>query len=388
VSIDLSKQQFGRAIPFADFERLRREAPVFWYEPESYWVVSSYELVGALNKDPARFSSRGGPVPAGAENRGELTLLTMDPPEHTRMRGLVNDAFKPSRIRTREGTARELAEELVARFVAKRGGDFVTDVAMPFPLRVIGTMMGIAREDEPAILRRTNATIGGTDPEYAPASREAFAAIQRETAEYNEQLLREHEETPRGDLIDDVLDARLDGEPLQRAQQQAFVSTYIGGGAETTRHLLAHGLLALLRHPDEAAKLKQGADITTAVEEMLRFTTPILHHARWPVETVEVAGQRIEPGQRTTLWMVSANRDEAVFSEPNRFDVTRSPNPHDALGPGGPHYCLGAGLARMEARVLFEAMLPHLDRIELAGEPERGQSTMFNILKHLPLRLR
>jgi len=388
MEFDLSKQQFGRRIPYEAFETLRREAPVFWYEPEQYWVVSSYELVGQLNKDPARFSSSGGPAPAGSVNRGELTLLTMDPPEHTRMRSLVSDAFKPSRIRAREAHARELAQELVGEFVARGGGDFVTEVAMPFPLRVIGAMMGIAREDEPEILRRTNATIGGTDPEYAPPSREAFEQIQRESAAYNERLLEEHRREPRGDLIDDVLAARVDGEPLSAAQRQAWVSTYIGGGAETTRHLLAHGLLALLEWPEERAKLLAGADLTTAVEEMLRYTTPIMHHARWPVEAVEVAGQRIEPGQRTTLWMLSANRDEAVFAEPDRFDVSRSPNHHDALGPGGPHYCLGAGLARMEARVLFETLLPHLDRFERCGEAERGQSTMFNILKHLPLRLR
>ncbi|MCH2173585.1 cytochrome P450 [Myxococcota bacterium] len=317
-----------------------------------------------------------------------MTLLTMDPPEHTRMRSLVSDAFKPSRIRAREGEARELADELVSAFVAKGGGDFVTELAMPFPLRVIGQMMGIQREDEPGILRRANATIGGSDPEYAPSSYDEFLEIQQAMDDYNERLLVEHEREPRGDLIDDVLDARLDGEPLSRVQQRAFVSTYIGGGAETTRHLIAQGMLAVLEWPSELDKLREGADLRTAVEEMLRFTSPVMHHARWPVETVEIAGQCIEPDQRTTLWMVSANRDETVFPEPERFDVTRSPNYHDALGPGGPHYCIGAGLARMEARILFEALVPYLDRMELAGKPERGQSTMFNILKHLPLRLR
>jgi cytochrome P450 len=189
-------------------------------------------------------------------------------------------------------------------------------------------------------------------------------------------------------LIDSVLDARVDGEPLSEDQRRAWVSMYIGGGAETTRHLIAHGLLTLLEWPDQCRRLAQGADVATAVEEMLRFTTPVMQHARWPLETVEIDGARIEPGQRTTLWMISANRDEAAFPDADRFDIARSPNHHDALGPGGPHYCLGAGLARMEARVLFEELRPHLDRIELAGAPERGQSTMFNILKHLPVRLR
>jgi cytochrome P450 len=155
LAIDLSKEQFGRGVPFDAFAALRRKSPIFWYEPDEYWVVSSYELVGRINKDPARFSSRGGPTPAGSHNRGELTLLTMDPPEHTRMRALVSDDFKPSRIRAREGRARELARELVDEFVANGGGDFVTEVASLFPLRVIGQMMGIRRADERAVLRRS-----------------------------------------------------------------------------------------------------------------------------------------------------------------------------------------------------------------------------------------
>ena len=385
--IDLGKERFGRGVPFEEFERLRREAPVYWYEPEEYWVVSSYELVGRLNRDPARFSSWGGPSPAGAGS-ADLTLLTMDPPEHTAYRLLVNASFKPSRIRAQEERARALARELVQDFVARGGGDFATEVASPFPLRVIGQMMGIAREDEPAVLRRTNATIGGTDPEYAPASREEFERIREESVAYTDRLLEEHRRRPRGDLIDDLLDARIDGRPLGQDQLRAWVSSYIGGGAETTRHLIAHGLLALLEWPDERRKLAEGADVAAAVEEMLRYAPPVMQHARWPLETVEVGGRRIEKGQRTTLWMISANRDAKAFPEPDRFDVARSPNHHDSLGAGGPHYCLGAGLARMEARVLFEELRPWLERIELDGPPERGQSTMFNILKHLPVRVR
>ena len=386
--IDLSLGQFGRAIPFESFERLRREAPVYWYEPEEYWVVSSHELVGKLNRDPARFSSRGGPSPPGGADIGELTLLTMDPPRHTRYRQLIADAFKPSRIRAREAHARELARELVSAFVERGGGDFVTEVAAPFPMRVMGAMLGIRREDEAEVMRRTNATIGATDPEYAPRSREEFEQIQKDSAAFADQLLEEHRQRPRGgDLIDVILDARLDGEPLGQDLLRAWVIMFIGGGAETTRHLIAQGLLALLEWPGERRKLARGADMATAVEELLRFTTPIMHHARWPNETLEVAGQTLHRDQRTTLWMISANRDPQAFPDPDRLDLARSPNHHDALGPGGPHYCLGAGLARMEARVLFEELRPHLERIELGGAPERGQSTMFNILKHLPVTL-
>ncbi len=385
--IDLSRQQFGREVPFEAFEWLRRESPLYWYEPDEYWVVSSYELVGKLNRDPARFSSWGGPAPSGAGS-ADLTLLTMDPPQHTVHRLLVNSSFKPSRIRAQEKRARDLARELIDPFIERGGGDFVTEVTSPFPLRVIGGMMGIAREDESDILRRTNAMIGGTDPEYAPASAEELGRIQQASLEYSDRLLEEHRRQPRGDLIDELIEARVEGRALDQDQLRAWVSTYIGGGAETTRHLIAHGLHTLLEWPDERRKLVDGADMAPAVEEMLRYTPPVMQHARWPLEPVEIDGKLIEPGQRTTLWMISANRDPVEFGAPDRFDVTRSPNHHDSLGAGGPHYCLGAGLARMEARVLFEELRPHLDRIELDGAPERGQSTMFNILKHLPVRVR
>ena len=210
----------------------------------------------------------------------------------------------------------------------------------------------------------------------------------RESIAYSDRLLEEHRQNPRGDLIDDVLNARVDGEPFSIDQQRAWVSMYIGGGAETTRHLIAHGLLTLLEWPEERRKLIEGAPMAPAVEEMLRFTAPVMQHARWPLEDVEVDGHVIRKGQRTTLWMISANRDAKQFEDADRFDVTRTANYHDSLGAGGPHYCLGAGLARMETRIIFEELLPYLDRIELAGEPDRGQSTMFNMLKHLPVPVR
>ena len=249
-------------------------------------------------------------------------------------------------------------------------------------------MMGIAREDEGDVLRRTNAMIGGTDPEYAPRSREELGRIVAESTAYADRLLDEHRRSPRGDLVDGILDARVDGEPLSRDQQRAFVTMYIGGRCrDHAAPDRPRGCTPCSSGRATRAKLVAGADAAVAVEEMLRFVTPIMHHARWPLVSVDIAGRRIEPDQRTTLWMISANRDPAVFDDPDRFDVERRPNHHDALGPGGPHFCLGAGLARMEARVLFEELRPWLGRIEPDGPAERGQSTMFNLMKHLPVRV-
>lgn len=393
VDIDLSHEQFGRAIPFEAFAELRRSAPLFWYEPDQYWVVSSYELLGEINRNPAVFSSWGGPGGAGSEQQpttttgAPRTVLTMDPPQHTTYRRMVSGSFMPRAVNAQADLARDLAKELIKDFVGKGGGDWVTEVATLLPMRVMSALMGMKRDDEKTILRRTNAQLGGTDPEYSAGSPERSAELAAEGNAYVDRLISEHREQPRGDLVDQLIDARVDGLPLSHDELRAWVSMYIGGGAETTRHLIAHGLVCLIEWPDPRRRVVDGHDMSQVIEEMLRYISPVMHHSRWPLERVEIDGKRIEPGQRTTLWMVSANRDETAFDDPDRFDVTRDPNRHDSLGAGGPHFCLGAGLARLEARVLFEEARPYLDRMELAGPFERGQSNFFNILKHCPVLL-
>jgi len=253
---------------------------------------------------------------------------------------------------------------------------------------VMSALMGMAREDEATILRRTNALIGGTDPEYSAGSPHRFAAFVEEGERYADRLIEEHRANPRGDLVDDLLEARVDGRPLSLDELRAWITMYIGGGAETTRHLIAHGLVCLLEWPDARRRVVEGCDLGPVVEEMLRYVTPVMHHSRWPLAPVDIDGQRIEPGQRTTLWMISANRDEKIFDEPDRFDVSRDANRHDSFGAGGPHFCLGAGLARLEARVLFEEAVPYLERMQLAGPQRRGESNFFNVLKHCPVTLR
>ena len=249
-------------------------------------------------------------------------------------------------------------------------------------------LMGMERADEQATLRRTNALLGGTDPELAAGSPEEAAAMVAEGAAYADRLIAEHRLHPRGDLVDQLLEARVEGDPLGDDDLRAWITMYISGGAETTRHLIAHGLVCLLKWPDARRRVLEGHDMSLVVEEMLRFSSPVMHHTRWPLETVEVDGRRIEAGQRATLWMVSANRDESVFEDPDRFDVTRDPNRHDALGAGGPHFCLGAGLARLESRVLFEEARPYLERMQMTGRPQRVRNNFFNALKHLPVAVR
>jgi cholest-4-en-3-one 26-monooxygenase len=385
-SLDLSAAQFADHVPFDTFAELRKQAPVYWYEPESYWVVSTYELVSLVNRDPAVFSSSRGPGPASMGNRSfdhSLAVTNLDPPRHTTYRRLVSHRFTPRQISLQEESVRRLAREVIGEFVASGGGDFVTKVAMPFPLRVIGSMIGIAREDEEAIIRRVNAEIAQEDPEYAAASADELERIHEEMRIYYDDLLDEHRSHPRGDLIDDLLGARINGQPLSQDELRTWVAVYISGGAETTRHLLSNGLAAILEHPDALLKMIQGADLTLAVEEMFRWITPVMQHSRWPLEDVVLNDVVIKRGERTTLWMISANRDARVFTNADEFDITRSGSTHHSLGAGGPHFCLGAGLARIEARILFEELRTYLPRLQMEGRPVRMHHTMFNGLKHL-----
>ncbi len=385
--IDLSPDQFAREIPFESFARLRSEAPLYWYEPDGYWVVSNHDLVGEVNRNPAVFSSWGGPVGAGTSLKprsqplGDGMLIQMDPPEHTAYRRLVASAFTPRSVGARRVTVERLARELVEEFLANGGGDWSRSVATLLPFRVISGLLGIPRGDEEEVLVRVMAQPVGADPD----GNVDRSALQERNNEYADWLVEEHRRYPRGDLIDQLIDARIDGRPLTQNEMRAWVTMYISGGADTTRHLIANGLVCLLSTEEAKQKVMAGADMALVVEEMLRFVAPVMHHSRWPLEDIEIRGQLIRKGQRTTLWMISANRDSSVFEDPDRFDVDRDPNRHDSLGAGGPHFCLGAGLARLEARVLFQELRPHLPRLQLAGNPVRGRNNFLNVLTSCPV---
>jgi len=278
-----------------------------------------------------------------------------------------------------------VARRRIGAFVAAGGGDFVLDVAAPIPLRVISTLMGVPETDEPKVFEWANAIIPSEDPEYrisAEAARGARAALEA----YGTEMIAERRRRPTGDLLSRLIDAELDGQRLTDGELQKFVVLLVVGGSETTRHLLSHGVIALIEFPEQRRRVVDGSvAMDTVIEEMLRWSTPVMHHARHATHSVEIAGHRIERGQRVVLWLASANRDGAVFADPDVFDVGRSPNPHTALGSGGPHFCLGAHLARLEGAATFEELRPYLDRLRLAGPVQRLRSNFFNSVKHLPL---
>jgi cholest-4-en-3-one 26-monooxygenase len=405
-------------VPFDWFARLRAEAPV-WRHPSpgdgpGFWVVSSYDQVQALGRCPHALSSAGanggvsglGPgdemqdaqdrvamgLPPGMDVFGGDTamLLTLDPPEHTTYRKIVNKGFTPRRVALLEDRIRSLTASLLDAVSAGDGScDFTTQVAMPLPMRVIGEMIGAPVEIHNDLQRWSNEAVTGTDPEYAPDATEMPQLFAAMSLFQSFQGIRDaHEAEPHDDLTTVLLEAEVDGEKLSPTRFKMFLFLLALAGNETTRNAISHGVLALADNPDEWQRLRDDpALIPTAVEEVLRWASPVLYFRRNAVEPMETAGVTIEPGDIVSLWYVSANRDEAHFDDPMRFDVGRTPNEHIAFGGGGPHYCLGASLARLEVRVMLEELVARYARIERAGDVSLLRSNFIRGIKHLPVRL-
>ena len=380
--VDLSPARFGRGIPFEELERLRGTSPVWWSEDLECWVVTTYELVERCNRDWTTFSSTIGvvdPSDAGAPKWRPIT--GMDPPEHTSYRRAVLAPFTPRPIERLTELVGRITAEALAAFVAEGGGDFAVAIGASIPYRVIATMTGAPLADEAQVVEWTNRLLPNEDPDYRPTP-QAAADARQALGDYCLALTKEQRRGPRAPLAEQLFEARLEDRGLSDDEIANFIDTFIVGGTETTRQLLSQGFLALLEHPDQAARLASGeVEPDRAVEELLRWTSPVLQHSRRATTDVTVADEEICAGDRVTLWIVSANRDRTVFSDPNVLDLGRDPNPHVSLGAGGPHHCLGAHLARLEARVLFEQLRPHLGRFELASPPVRVPSNFFNGLK-------
>ncbi len=390
-AIDLGDlDRFVEGVPHEWLAWLRREAPLFWHEePEGpgFWAVTRHADVAGINKDWARFTNTGGITPRGQGAAQSFVLLNMDPPLQTRLRGLISSEFTPQPIRRLEPRVREIAAERVRAFAAAGGGDWVTDVAAPIPVRVICELMGVPREDEQSIFEWSNAIVPNADPEYW-ISPEAAAAANRAIEQYALELIERKRRDPGDDLTTRLIEARLDGEPLGEQLISAFVRILVIGGSETTRHLISHTLQTLHEYPDQRERVARGevaSELT--IEEMLRWSSPVIHHARHATQDVELHGQKIRKGDRVTLWMASANRDGEAFAHADHLDVGRDPNHHVALGAGGPHYCLGAHLARLEGVAVLDELRPLLPRLEVSGAPDRLRSNFFNGIKHLAVEL-
>ena len=309
-----------------------------------------------------------------------MMLLNMDPPAHTKLRNLVNRGFTPRQVARLEPRIRELSAGIVDAAASAGRCDFVTQVAGELPSALIAELMGIPIDDGRKLYELTERMHSAGDPVNA-------AAATGEMMSYAAALRTRKRAAPAEDIASVLLDAEIDGARLTDLEFDLFFLLLINAGGDTTRNLVASGMLALIRHPEALAALRADRSLLpSAIEEMLRYCSPVMQFRRTALRDAELRGQRIAKGEKVVLFYPSANRDEEVFAEPDRFDVRRSPNPHVAFGGGGAHFCLGASLARLEIRCLFEAILDRLDAIELDGPVERLHSWFIDGPRRMPVR--
>jgi len=317
-------------------------------------------------------------------------MLNMDPPDHTKLRKLVNKGFTPRRIRELTDHLEQEAGEIVSRAVQKGEVDFVTEVAADLPLIAIAEFLGIPVEERSMIFDRTNALIGFDDPEYRDGAMDP-ANASMEMFMFAQDIATRKRADLGDDIVSDLLTAEVDGETLSDLEFNLFFMLLCVAGSETTRNAVSHGMHALLTHPDQLQLLVDDPGLLDgAIDEILRWATPVMNFRRTTTKPVVLRGVDIPEDEAVVFWHISANRDEAVFDDPFRFDITRVPDAHSssqiAFGGGGPHFCLGANLARAEMKVLFEALLPLLPGAELVEEPRRLRSNFINGLKEMKVR--
>jgi cholest-4-en-3-one 26-monooxygenase len=390
----LDPDTYAAGPPHEMFAQLRREAPVHRHarpgEPP-FWAVTRYRDVVAVSRDWATFSSeRGGALLIETTDESlatqRLMMLNMDPPRHTKLRALVNKGFTPRQAGLLGEPIRRVCAELVDA-VAERGEcDFVAEVAAELPLQVIAELMGIPQSDRHQVFEWSNALVGGNDAELTGSSESVQGAAMAMYA-YANELAQARRDSPRDDLVSVLMGAEVDGDRLTEMEFDLFFLLLAVAGNETTRNLISGGMLALMEHPDQRARvLADPSLLDAAVEEMLRWVTPVMHFQRTAQRDAEVAGVPVAEGDRVAVFYVSANRDEDVFAAPDRFDVGRTPNEHVSFGGGGPHFCLGMSLARLEIRLVFDELLRRLPDAEPSGPLSRLRSNFLNGIKSMPVR--
>jgi cytochrome P450 len=398
---------YVRGVPHATFARLRREDPVSWWDEadgSGFWAVTRYDDLLEVSKDHQRFTVTRGirlEEMADDEMTSRRTMMEMDPPEHTRYRRLVSRPFSRREVYAYEHAIRTLAR-LVIDEVREAGlttFDFVEAIAKQLPMRMLGRLLGVPDEDGPWLVERGDALLGNTDPDFtshpidlvdtdqfrlvpfrSPAGIDLFT--------YAEEQARRRRAHPTDDVISDLLAPMVDGDHLTDQEFDNFFTLLVAAGNDTTRYTMTQGILALVEHPEQLAALAEGtADMDAAVEEILRWGTVTMHFRRTAVADTELAGRSIRAGDKVVIWFISADFDDAQFTDPYRFDIRRRPNEHVAFGRLSPHLCLGAQLARMELKVLYEELLPRLADLRVAGPVERLRSNFISGIKRLPVEV-
>jgi cholest-4-en-3-one 26-monooxygenase len=398
--IDLTdSKHFVDGVPHDWFTFLRHNAPVWWHEEADgpgFWAVTSYNECVAVNRDYEHFSSADKATfiwELDEENLAQLQLLmlNMDPPLHTRYRRLVNKGFTPRMINQLHDRIHAATDRIIDNVIESGKAEFVTDIAAELPLVVIAELLGVPHEDRHRMFDWSNRMIGNQDAEYQKSAEGAEAAEAAQMASmelyaYASQLFGQKRADPKDDLMSVLTQVEMEGEKLSDLELELFFLLLTVAGNETTRNLISGAMVAFFDNPEQWELLQRDRSLLpSAVEEMLRYVSPVMNFRRQTTAAFELGGQKIGADEKVVFFHVSGNRDETVFEDPHAFDITRDPNPHIAFGGGGPHFCLGANLARMEIRVMFEHLLDRMPDIRLNGEVERLQSQFISGVKHIPV---
>ncbi len=400
-----SHDTYVDGVPYATFDRLRAEDPVHWTEEadgSGFWSIVRYDDALAVSREVETFTSAKGirlEEMDEEETAARRTMMELDPPEHTRYRRLVSKGFTRRTVESYEDSIRALAVEVVERALQNDEFDFVHDVAEELPMRMLGRLLGTSDEDGRQLVAWGDALLGNTDPDFtdfpvdltdtdefrmvpfrSPASIEIFKYAQRQA--------EDRRTCPGDDVISQLLAPTTDGEPLTDLEFNNFFTLLVAAGNDTTRYSMTDGLFSLMHHPQLWDAWKADPTLTpTAVEEVLRTSSVTMHFRRTATKDVEMRGKQIKAGDKVVIWFISANHDPDAFPSPYRFDLGRQQNDHMAFGRNGPHLCLGAWLARMELRLVFEELMTRVDRIEPAGDIRRLRSNFITGIKSMPIRV-
>jgi cholest-4-en-3-one 26-monooxygenase len=387
---------YADRVPQEELAELRRAAPIWWnpqpsdmgFNDDGFWAVTRHRDVVAISRDSDTFSSYENTaiVRFSSGNTREqiemqrVIMLNIDPPHHTKVRGIVSRGFTPRAINNLRDVLNERAKKIVQDALAKGTGDFVTDIACELPLQAIAELIGVPQEDRHKLFTWSNDMVGYDDPEYAGDGETAAAEI----LGYSMLMAEDRRACPREDIVSKLVSAQVDGDELTSDEFGFFVILLAVAGNETTRNAISHGMLAFLDNPDQWELFKAERP-ETAVDEMVRWATPVTVFQRTATRDTEISGQLIKQGQRVGMFYRSANFDEEVFEDPEQFNIMRNPNPHVGFGGTGAHYCLGANLARLEIDLMFNAIADAMPDITKAGDPQRLRSGWLNGVKRLPV---
>ncbi|WP_194163619.1 cytochrome P450 [Mycolicibacterium sp. P1-5] len=388
-------------MPVAQFAELRKTAPVWWneqppgstvFDDGGYWVISKHRDIRDISRDGDLWSTnKQGVVMRFADDmtkdQVDITkalLINHDAPEHTRLRKLVSRLFTPRAVAKLEEKLADAARDIVAAAAAKDTGDFVDDIAMQLPLLAIADLLGVPEDDRKKLFHWTNSIMNTDDPEFNDVDPiEANAELMG----YAYSMAEDRRKCPADDIVTKLVEADIDGESLSEVEFAFFVILLAVAGNETTRNAMTHGMNAFFENPDQWDLFKREQPETTA-DEIVRWATPVHCFQRTATRDVELGGVTIREGQRAGLFYSSANYDEEVFDNPFRFNILRDPNPHLGFGGNGAHFCIGANLARMEIKLIFNEIANQIPDISKLGDPERLRSGWLNGVKHLPVSYR